>query len=70
MKACITLTNAALAVFALTGLTLFVSAANATALPSGVTDLGVAADRYVQSEVSCNGDQAIAAVRSRVARRA
>ncbi|MDZ5605265.1 hypothetical protein SJI00_21050 [Pseudomonas sp. RP23018S] len=66
MKVCISLTNAALGVFALAGLTLFMSAANANALPSGVPDFGVAADRYVQSEVSCNGGQALAAVRSRV----
>lgn len=66
MKACITLAHTAQAVLSITGLTLVVTAASATALPSGIPDLSVAADRYVHTDVSCYGGQATAAVRSRV----
>lgn len=66
LKARINLANVALAVLSLTGLALVSTAASATALPSGVPDLSVAADRYVQTDVSCNGGQATAAIRTRV----
>ncbi|WP_440057861.1 hypothetical protein [Pseudomonas fragariae (ex Marin et al. 2024)] len=59
MKHCITL-----ALLSLTGWSLVSTAASATDLPSGVPDLRVAVDRYVQTEVSCNSGRANVAVRS------
>ena len=48
----------------ITALTLVSTAASATALPSGVSDLSGVADRYVQTEVRCSSGQAVAAIRS------
>ena len=55
-----------LAMLTLTGFTLASTAARASALPSGVPDLSVAADRYVQTEVSCNGGKATVVARTHV----
>ncbi|MFL6970076.1 hypothetical protein ACJ6X8_27990 [Pseudomonas alvandae] len=56
---------ASMAVLSLPCLTLVSTATSASGLPSGVTDLSVAADRYVQTEVSCYGGRAAAAIRTR-----
>ena len=56
--------TASMAGLSLAVLALVSTAASATALPSGIPDLSGVADRYVQSEVRCNGGQAVAAIRS------
>lgn len=56
--------TASMAALSLAVLALVPTAANATALPSGIPDLSGVADRFVQEEVRCNGGQAVSAIRS------